>query len=202
MRNPAMIILDRDGVLNELWHEPDLGLVDSPARAEQVRLTPHAIDAVRRINAAKLPCVVASNQPGPAKGKLSAERLREVTRALLAQLSAGGAWIDRVYYCLHHPEAVVPALRQDCDNRKPRPGLLLGAAGEFGVAPEDCWFIGDTATDMKAGAAAGCRTAWIGAIRCDQCPTRQEIEPDLVAPDLLTAVATILDGASDVAVSG
>lgn len=195
MNAPAMVILDRDGVLNELWREPDLGLVDSPARGDQVRLTPQAAEAVRRINQAGIPCVVASNQPGVAKGKLSHQRLDEVTDTLRDLLRAGGAELDRVYYCLHHPAAVVPQLRRtDCDCRKPRPGLLLRACRDFGVAPADCWFVGDTHTDIEAGRAAGCRTGWIGTSRCDVCPTRIGVQPDLIAPDLSTSIEMILRG--------
>lgn len=196
MIEPAMVILDRDGVLNELWREPDLGLVDSPSNPAQVRLTPSAVPAVRQLNAAGVPCVVVSNQPGVAKGKVSHRMLSRVTDTIIRRLEAGGARIDRFYYCLHHPNAVVPRLRADCPNRKPRPGLLLRACQTYGVAPEDCWFIGDTAIDIAAGAAAGCRTAWIGTLRCDVCPTRSGALPTLLAADLLTAVEKLLSGGS------
>jgi D-glycero-D-manno-heptose 1,7-bisphosphate phosphatase len=201
MTTPALVLLDRDGVLNELWHEPDLGQVDTPANPSQLRLTPSAAAGVRLLNAAGVPCVVASNQPGVAKGKLSHDMLRQVTAALTAALATGGARLDHVYYCVHHPQATVAPLRADCPNRKPRPGLLLRACRRYGVAPQDCWFIGDTAIDVAAGTAAGCRTAWIGTLRCDLCPARSGVQPTLIAPDLVTAVAAVLNGVSDAVVS-
>jgi D-glycero-D-manno-heptose 1,7-bisphosphate phosphatase len=189
---PSLLLLDRDGILNELCYEPELGTVDVPARPDQVRLTETAITAVRRINEARIPCAVVSNQPGIAKGKLTLELLQEVTGALIVQLAAGGAVVDRFYYCLHHPKAIVPELRADCPNRKPKPGLLELAAAGCGFSPSDCWFIGDTEPDIRAGLAAGCQTAWVGPMRCDVCPARRGLEPDLFAEDLLAAVSEIL----------
>lgn len=194
---PSLLLLDRDGILNELCHEPEFGTVDVPARPDQVRLTETAITAVRRINEARIPCAVVSNQPGIAKGKLTLELLQEVTRALIGQLAAGGAVVDRFYYCLHHPKAVVPELRADCPNRKPKPGLLKLAAAGYGFSPSDCWFIGDTEPDIRAGLAAGCQTAWVGSMRCDVCPARRGLEPDVFAEDLLAAVSKILGRSHD-----
>lgn len=196
---PAAIVLDRDGVLNELWHEPDLGIVDSPLNPSQVRLVDRAAEAVRLINEAGIPCHVASNQPGIAKRKMTASLLRKVTARLEEELADRGAVLDGISYCIHHPDAVRPSLRSDCPNRKPGPGLLTRIARRLGVAPADCWFIGDTATDVRAGAAAGFRTAWVGRVRCDVCPTRQGVVPDLSATDLYEAVTTILEGETNAA---
>jgi D-glycero-D-manno-heptose 1,7-bisphosphate phosphatase len=195
MKKPAMILLDRDGVINELCPHTNLGTLDSPARADQVRLTMTASAAIRRLNDNGLPCVVVSNQPGIAKGTLDHARLREVTQALVDQLLAGGARLDRIYYCLHHPDAVVPRLRVECPNRKPRPGLLLRACQRYRIAARNSWFIGDMVTDVQAGTAAGCRTALIrspAALAGD--PLWTSTRPWLVAPDLLSAVDMILDG--------
>ncbi|MDT7782689.1 MAG: D-glycero-D-manno-heptose 1,7-bisphosphate phosphatase [Pseudonocardiales bacterium] len=198
---PAAIVLDRDGVLNELWHDPDLGIVDSPANPGQVRLVDRAADAVRLINAAGVPCHVASNQPGIAKRKMTSSLLAAVTRRLVDELAQRDARLDGISYCVHHPDALLPALRVDCPNRKPGPGMLTRIASRLGVAPADCWFIGDTATDVRAGAAAGFRTAWVGRVRCDVCPTRQGVVPDLSATDLHEAVTTILEGETDAALA-
>lgn len=196
---PSLLLLDRDGILNELCYEPDLGTVDVPARPDQVRLTETAIDGMRRINEAGIPCAVVSNQPGIAKGKLSLALLQAVTDALIGQLAAGGAVVDKFYYCLHHPKAVLPELRFDCPNRKPKPGLLMRAAACYGLSPADCWFIGDTEPDIRAGLAAGCRTAWVGSMRCDVCPARRGLAPDVVAENLLAAVDMILERPPDAA---
>jgi histidinol-phosphate phosphatase family protein len=193
---PAVFV-DRDGVLNELWYEPDLGTVDSPLRPDQVRLTPHAVRGVRMLNEANLPCVVVSNQPVVAKGKTSIALLEQVTRRLVTELAAGGATLDGVYYCLHHPQARQEALRRRCPHRKPLPGLLRRAAADLHLDLARSWMVGDTAVDIRAGRAAGCSTAWVGVLRCDTCPTRHGAEAsDLVAADLAEAVAGILAGSA------
>jgi histidinol-phosphate phosphatase family protein len=192
MTRPAVFV-DRDGVLNELWYEPDLGTVDSPLRPDQLTLTPHAARGVRMLNEAGIPCVVVSNQPVVAKGKTSDALLAAVTGRLVTELAAAGAVLAGVYYCLHHPEARQPARRLRCPHRKPLPGLVRRAAADLHLDPARSWMVGDTAVDLRAGRAAGCRTAWIGTLRCDTCPTRHGADaPDLVAVNLAEAVAGIL----------
>jgi D-glycero-D-manno-heptose 1,7-bisphosphate phosphatase len=189
---PSAIVLDRDGVLNELWRHPDLGLVDSPMRPDQVVLKEGAAEAVRHINDAGIPCAVVSNQPGVAKGKMTLDLLHDVTVALLDQLRSYHAHVDKIYYCVHHPDAVVQALRRPaCGNRKPQPGLLVTAFKDLGADAGDAWFIGDTSIDVEAGRRAGCRTAWIGTRRCDNCALNER-GPDITAKSLLETVNLIL----------
>ena len=78
MTAPALILFDRDGVLNELWYESGRGAGDSLARPDQLVLTPRAVEAVRRVNDEGVPCVVVSNQPGAAKRKLTVPLLQQV----------------------------------------------------------------------------------------------------------------------------
>lgn len=189
---PRLVAFDRDGVINELWRNPDLGLVDSPLIPEQVRLTAQAVDAIAHLNRRGIACVVVSNQPAVAKGKTSRRNLDAVTEEIRRQLRDNGAQIDDFYYCLHHPGATVADLRIDCGCRKPKPGLLLRACADLGVPPSSSWFVGDTPTDVQAGTAAGIRTVWIGAVRCDVCPGRNGPAPDHIATDLLDAIGQIL----------
>ncbi|MFD9406486.1 D-glycero-alpha-D-manno-heptose-1,7-bisphosphate 7-phosphatase [Streptomyces sp. NPDC059989] len=193
------MFLDRDGVLNDLWWEPDLGTVDSPLRPDQVRLKPGAAEAVKLLNERDVACVVVSNQPVVAKGKTSWPLLDQVTHQIVMGLAHQGAVLNGVYYCVHHPDAVIDGLRVECPNRKPSPGLLREAAGTLGLDLGSSWMIGDTSTDVTAGRSAGCRTAWVGTRRCDACATWcGDGEPDLVARDLYEAVETILNWSDDV----
>jgi len=59
-------------------------------------------------------------------------------------------------------EGEVPELKVDCECRKPKPGLLLKAAVDFNIDLANSWMIGDGENDIKAGKAAGCKTALIG----------------------------------------
>ncbi|MFJ9890375.1 D-glycero-alpha-D-manno-heptose-1,7-bisphosphate 7-phosphatase [Streptomyces sp. NPDC091287] len=189
---PAALVLDRDGVLNELWYEAEFGTVDSPHQPRQVTLCRGAAQAVRMANAAGVPVHVVSNQPGVAKGKCSPRLLLAVTRRLVELLADEGARLDGVHYCLHHESASVERLRGDCPNRKPRPGLLEELCRTERLEPQDCWFVGDTPRDIEAGRAAGFRTAWVGTVRCDVCPTRRAARPDISATDLTSVISQLL----------
>lgn len=160
MMNRA-IFLDRDGVINAMVYNPEFGLVDSPANPDEFHLLPDAAAAIRVLKELGFLTVVISNQPGVAKGKFSRTLLQAMTEKMLACLGQRGAFIDRVYYCLHHPEGIVEEYRKVCDCRKPKPGLLLQAAEELGINLSQSFFIGDGITDVLAGQAAGTRTILI-----------------------------------------
>jgi len=143
--------LDRDGVLIEE--------VEYLARPEQVRLISGAAAAVRRANDAGLKVVVVSNQSGVARGRFPEAVLPEVHRVISAKLlEEAGAVIDAFYYCPHHPTEGLGSFRIDCECRKPKPGMLLAAANELIIDLSKSWMVGDRLTDLRAGAAAGCRT--------------------------------------------
>lgn len=123
------VFLDRDGVVNRMVYDAEHGTVDSPANPDQLEMLPGAAEAVRALNDLGLPVIVVSNQPGIAKGKMTLALQEAITSKLQAGLAAAGAHLDGVYYCLHHPDAALPEYRIRCDCRKPKPGLLLRAAG-------------------------------------------------------------------------
>lgn len=190
------VFLDRDGALNPLVYNPDFGLVDSPQNAGQFQLLPGAAEAVRSINEMGYLAVVVSNQPGIAKGKYTPAILQSVTAKMHRQLAAGGAHLDAVYYCLHHPEALLGEYRVVCDCRKPRPGLLQKAAAELGIDLCASYMIGDGLTDVQAGKVAGCTTILLGNLKCDLCNLFEAVgaRPDFVVPDLLAASRLVGSG--------
>lgn len=149
------VFFDRDGVLNEPVAYPLWGL-DSPARPSDLRLYPDAGSAIQAVRLEGYVAVLASNQPGIAKGKYSRATFDRIDHQLTALLAAAGTCLDARYYCLHHPEAVVESLRMECDCRKPRPGLILRAAEDLQLDLERSYFIGDSRTDVVAAEAAGC----------------------------------------------
>ena len=138
---PAVFV-DRDGTLNRL---PAAGeYVRSPEQVELLRGAAHAVGMLRR---AGYLCVIASNQRGVALGLMTEDDLK-ATDARVRELIGG---VDASYYCTH-------SIGQQCDCRKPEPGLLVRAAEELEINLETSWMIGDAAGDIDAGAAAGCRT--------------------------------------------
>lgn len=186
------VFLDRDGVLNELVADRVSGLAESPLRVRDVRLTPGAAAGVRALAEAGFVLVCVSNQPAAAKGIVSLEQLAAVHRRVLALLELEGARLDASSLCLHHPLGVVAELSRACDCRKPAPGMLLQAAVRLDLDLGRSWMVGDTDADMQAGRAAGCHTLLIecpGSAHKRTCPT----DPDLSAPDIVVAVARLLE---------
>ena len=111
----AAVFIDRDGCLTE-----EVGYVNHVSR---LRLLPRAADAVRRLNAAGVPAVMVTNQAGIARGYFTESVLHAVNAELVRQLAVGGARLDGLYVCTHHPDEGAEPYRMNCDCRKPRPGL-------------------------------------------------------------------------------
>lgn len=163
------VLLDRDGVINALVYHPEAGVIDAPFTLSQFEVLPGVPEAIRQLNELGLAVAVVSNQPGIAKGHLTAELLERFDQKMLSEVAAVGGRIDRIYYCLHHPDAAVAELRQCCRCRKPGIGLLEQAAGELNVMLSDCYMVGDGIPDLLAGVTAGCRTVFVGRWKCELC---------------------------------
>ena len=186
MGRPA-VFLDRDGTLS---HE--VGYVNDLSRFE---LYPYAVAAVRALNRAGFLAIVATNQAGVARGYYPESLVHEVHDALRARMSEGGARLDGVYVCMHHPSVGEPPYRQECDCRKPRPGMLLRAARELDVELRRSYVIGDREGDLKLAWSVGARAVLVksgygrGELRWNAPQWARQ--PDFVAEHLLEAVERI-----------
>ena len=189
MKKHRAVVLDRDGVLNRLVYQREIGIIDSPFSGRQFKLLPGVGKAVRRLNRAGLKVVVVSNQPGIAKGNFTTAAHREMTAKMARGLRRSGARLDGIYYCLHHPRAALRRYRIRCQCRKPRPGLLGRAARELNIELRRSFMVGDNLTDIEAGKAVGCTTVFIGNWKCDVCRfmKAKKRTPDHIVPDLPAA---------------
>ena len=187
------VILDRDGVINELVYFPEVGVIDSPLNPDQFRLLPDVARAVRTLNELGFKVVVVSNQPGIAKGKMTEELFEQIRSKMKKELEKEGAHLDAEYYCLHHPDAIKKEYRVNCDCRKPKTGLFLRASSELGLDPSRSFSIGDSLMDIKAGKAAGYKTILIGSMKCDLCRLmdQEDARPDFIVGSLIKAVDII-----------
>jgi D,D-heptose 1,7-bisphosphate phosphatase len=186
------VFLDRDGVINAALYNPLEGKLDTPYRLEDFRLLAGVARAVRAINEMGFLAVVVSNQPGVAKGKCDYAFLETVNAELKARLARQKAYLDAIYYCIHHPDAVDESLRVDCDCRKPNPGLLLRAARELDIDLANSFMLGDSPKDIEAGLAAGCRTILVDGHRSYFClGEAARMRPHWTAQNLLAAVEII-----------
>lgn len=184
----AMVFIDRDGTLNRE--------VDHLRHADQLELLPGAEDAIRRLNASQYRCCVVSNQPVIARGECTFESLREIHNKMETLLGRKGAFVDRIYYCPHHPDRGYAGeqaeLKIDCDCRKPKTGMIDQAARDFNVARGRSWLIGDSSVDIEAARRAGLKSILVqtGYAGLDY---RSWAAPDVTVPDLGAAVSFILD---------
>jgi D-glycero-D-manno-heptose 1,7-bisphosphate phosphatase len=138
------VFLDRDGVINR--RVPD-GYV---TRLGEFEFLPDAIPGIRALAGLGRPIIVVSNQAGVAKGLINVRTLELITIWFVDEIVAGGGRVDAVYYCPHAPA-------DNCECRKPKPGLLLRAAEDFGLELRQSVMIGDTASDAEAATSAGVR---------------------------------------------
>jgi len=187
------VLLDRDGVINALIYHQDAGVIDAPFTRAQFKLLPRVPKAIRMLNDLGLSVAIVSNQPGIAKGHLKPEILKAFERMMLSQIRVEGGHVDRIYYCLHHPEARIRKLRQRCRCRKPEIGLLEQAAADLQASLDECYMIGDGISDLLAGSRAGCRTIFIGRWKCEICRFTEApyVRPAFVAKDLWEAAQFI-----------
>lgn len=165
-RKQKAIFLDRDGTINKLK-----GFLTS---LEDFELAEGAAEAVKSINESGYLAVVATNQPVIARGEMSLEELAVVHNKMETLLGQGGAYLDGIYFCPHHPDKGFkgerPEFKIDCDCRKPKAGLLLRAAADLNIDLSQSWMIGDDERDLLCGIHAGCKTALIGRDeRADVC---------------------------------
>lgn len=188
------VFLDRDGVVNHMVYDEEHGLVDSPSNPDQLRLVPGAAGSIRRLQEGGFLVIVVSNQPGVAKGKLTRALLDATTGRMLHLLEQEGARPHAIYYCLHHPEAAKEEYRARCDCRKPGPGLLLRAAGEWGVDMGRSFMVGDGVVDVLAGNRAGCRAILIAPekLYVREVLERKGARPEYITPSLEDAVEIML----------
>jgi len=149
VRGPA-IFLDRDGVINV--RRPG----DYVLEWSQFEFVPEIQTALQQLSTLNLPVIVISNQAAVGKGLLDSATLRNITSQMHRTLLDDGVSLAAAYYCPHRVD-------ENCDCRKPKPGMLLRAANEFNIDLTQSIFIGDSATDIQAGLAAGCEPVLFGS---------------------------------------
>ena len=137
-----LIILGRDGVLNRYREDH----VKEPGEWEAL---PGALEAVARLNHAGWHAVVATNQAGIGRGLLDMGSLNAVHQAMIRALAEAGGRLDAVFFCPHAPE-------EQCDCRKPLPGMMVQIADRYGVELPDVPMVCDNLRDLRAAEAAGC----------------------------------------------
>lgn len=181
------IFLDRDGTINEY-----LGLLRRP---EELRLMEGVPEAIRLINDSEYLAIVVTNQPVIARGDISFEELDQIHAKLETEFGREGAYLDDIFFCPHHPdsgfESEVRELKFRCVCRKPGTGMIDQAVKRYNIDLGASYMIGDMTMDVLCGKNAGLRTVLLETGKGGSDGI-YEAEPDMIAPDLLTAVRRIL----------
>lgn len=176
------IFLDRDGVINE-------NRADHVKSWAEFQFVPGALDALRLLTQHRFQIFVVTNQAGVNQGRLSHHELQTIHGRMQQAASAHGASVRDVRYCPHRSD-------EACGCRKPKPGMLLSLAREWGVNLSQAYLIGDALTDLQAGQAAGCHTVMVltgrGAEQVSRLPSMQ-LRPAPVLANLWAAVHWVLD---------
>lgn len=181
------VFIDRDGTLSE-----EVGYINHPSR---YLLFPYAAGAVKLLNDHEWLAVIITNQAGVARGYFDEAMIQRVHDNLKRDLQSAGARIDGIYYCAHHPSVGEPPYRQDCDCRKPKPGLIKRAATDLNIDVQQSWMIGDRYSDIELARNAGVRSALVlsgyGRGEWESQRSSWQHQPDLIAENLFEAIVSI-----------
>ncbi len=167
------VFLDRDGVIN-------VERGDYTTTIDQWEWAPGALEGLKLLTVAGFGIIVITNQSCIAKGFQTEEGLAKLHDFMVNHIRKAGGDILKIYHC-HHRET------DNCNCRKPEPGMLLEAAEEFGINLAETFFIGDAECDIDAGRRAGTRT-----ILLENSDIDRNIRADFRAENLLDAARTVI----------
>ena len=176
------IFLDRDGTLNV-----DVGYLH---RMDQLELYPWTADALRLLKRAGYLLVVVTNQAGIARGMIAPGFVAEAPCRDAAPVAAGGADLDALYFCPHHPDGSVKELAVECRCRKPLRAWWKTPSRDLQIDVSRSWVVGDKWLDVQLGHAVGARsilvrTGW-GTEQEERRPAGQAVDAmcdNLIARD-------------------
>lgn len=183
MKKNVAVFLDRDGTIIE-----EVGYLDN---LEKLQILPGAVEAIRLLNINGLKPVVITNQSGVARGYFKEEFVWEVYKEIQGILVNGGAKLEGLYFCPHHPTEGSDAYRRQCACRKPGTALLTRAAEELDIDLLTSFMIGDTPTDMETAQRVGLKGILVRT-GYGKDAVIYNAEPVYIADNILDAVKWIL----------
>jgi len=173
-----LIILDRDGVINE----DSPAYIKSPAEWHPIA---GSLEAIAKLKQAGYTVIVVTNQSGVGRGYFTLEDLDAMHHKMQQKLEKLGGKVDRIYFCSHTPD-------DNCDCRKPKIGMFKQIMHDYGIDLNGVINVGDSLRDIQAGQVVACRNILVLTGKGKR--TRQE-NPKLDAeifPDLAAAVDNLL----------
>lgn len=179
------VFLDRDGVINE-----ENGLIKHP---NELQLYPFTATAIRNLNKAGFLVIVVTNQSVIARNLCTEDQLKEIHNKMETALGKEGAYIDRIYYCPHHPDTGFPeenpVFKKECTCRKPNIGMITQATDTFNIDLQRSYLMGDSERDIICGNRAGVTTIGVETGNGAVGKTR----PHVMQKNIETAVQSIVN---------
>lgn len=183
------VFLDRDGTLVKEVSAQGLRSI------EGLELLPGVPEAIHELNHAGLRAVLVTNQPVIAKGFVTEAQLQQIHNKLETLLGREHAFLDRIYFCPHHPEKGFPGeradLKIDCDCRKPKIGMIQRAQRDLNIDLKNSWLIGDTTTDVQTASNAGLKSILVRTGH-GGADAKHSAQPDHAFDTLLEAVSFVV----------
>lgn len=181
------VFIDRDGTISEDKHflkDPD-----------DLELIPGSTKGIKMLNKMGYKIIVVTNQSGVARGYFSEDSVKTVNARLKELLKTGGAHIDALYYCPHHPTDGIPPYKGDCECRKPATGMIDSAVSDFNIDPSVSYVVGDKLVDIELAHRAGAKGILVktgyGNKEIKRLSEESQITPDYIAENLLEAATWI-----------
>ena len=167
------IFLDRDGVINKIFIKNNLPF--SPPSFDLLEILPGVKESILRLKKLNFVCLVVTNQPDVTRGKINKNTVIKMNNFLQKEIK-----LDDFFVCYHDDE-------DNCECRKPKPGLLLQASKKWDVNLKKSFIIGDRWRDIQAGEKVGCKTIFLEYNYIDIKPKN----PNFITDTLLNATYII-----------
>mgnify|MGYP001583296285 CR=1 FL=1 len=149
------VFLDRDGVINRKIEG------DYVSRFSDFEFLEGVKEALKDFYKNNFKVIIITNQQGIGKKILTTEMLSEVHKKMSEEISKSGGKITDIFFCPH-------LASDNCECRKPKPGMLIEAAKKYNISLSETFFIGDSATDIQAGVAVGAKTIYLSNLKSNK----------------------------------
>ena len=167
------VFLDRDGVINKVFIKD--GLPTSPNSLDELEILKGVKESISRLKKLGFVCLIVTNQPNVSRKKTSKNNVIDINNFLKKKIK-----FDDIFVCYHDD-------KDNCNCRKPKPGLLLRASQKWNVDFKKSFMVGDRWRDIQAGENIGCKTIFLDYKYKDKKPKN----PDFVTDTLLSATNII-----------
>ena len=176
------VFIDRDGTINKE--------VNHLSNINDFELICRSASAIKRFNLNEFLTCVVTNQPVVARGECTNETIYEIHKKLETLIGKDGAYLDRIYFCPHHPDSgyinEIKELKIDCNCRKPKLGMINQAVSDLNIDLKVSWLIGDSTSDILTAYNSGLKSILVET-GYGGLDNKYLISPDFICPDLFSA---------------